>query len=122
MPPRECVTLELEVDATLLEHGNALLDGETWIGSGPMEGVTISRAGGEAGHGFGFSEVVTVVIAIGSGVASQLIADALRKAASATIRKARGRARQSDGSLAGLTELIESERGDAADPQDDQPK
>jgi len=112
MPSPDVITLELELDATRLEQGRTPLDAGTWISVGEAEGIEISRTLAESGHGFGFTEVVTIAISIGSSVASDLVADAIRKAAGGVIRKARGRRRRSDGSKAGLVELIEDERCD----------
>jgi hypothetical protein len=64
----------------------------------------------EAGHGFGLSEVVTVVVTISTGVASDVVAGALREALGKVIRRAKGKTSRGDGSIEGLSDLVAKER------------
>ncbi|MFJ9891922.1 hypothetical protein ACIQPR_01195 [Streptomyces sp. NPDC091280] len=64
----------------------------------------------EDSHGFGLAEVITISIAVGSGVASELIATSIKSSVKAIIRRVRGRNGESDGTSSGLTAVIEAER------------
>lgn len=104
------MSVELEIDA--FDEDDDLLIGHKVLlqeGHG-AERLIVELEGGEPGHGFGLSEVVTIAITIGSGVSSQLAADAVRSGVQRVIRRARVRSLHSDGSREGLAELIETER------------
>jgi hypothetical protein len=111
MTAPEVIFLELEIDPPLPD--GELFAAGVWRG----DGIVIELQQQEDGHGFGFSEVVTVALSIAGGVTSDLAADAVRQAVRKVIRKARGTARRSDGSPEGLRDLIESERAEPA-PED----
>ncbi|WP_158717168.1 hypothetical protein [Streptomyces griseus] len=64
----------------------------------------------ETSHGFGLAEIVTISIAVGSGVASQLIAESIKSSVKAIIRRVSGRNGEGDGTSTGLTAVIEAER------------
>ncbi|MFD5660291.1 hypothetical protein [Streptomyces hirsutus] len=69
----------------------------------------------EVSHGFGLAEIVTISVAVGSGVASDLIASCVKSSVKAIIRRAAGRSSEGDGSAAGLTAVIEAERQSQGD-------
>jgi hypothetical protein len=103
------ISIELEIDA--IEDGKLSLEPGVLARSGESsQAVTIELAQAETGHGFGLSELVTIIISVGVGASSDLVADALRAAIGRVIRRAKGSSATSDGSRQGLTELIESER------------
>ncbi|WP_165949792.1 hypothetical protein [Micromonospora sp. KC207] len=110
--------LELEVDSTPYAETTLFREG-VWVGDGPMESITIRLDGREPGHGFGISELVTIVVSVGAGAASNLVADAVRAAAGRIIRSVRGRRSVGDGSREGLEDVIEAERD--PDPDDGTP-
>ncbi|UWZ34543.1 hypothetical protein Drose_25375 [Dactylosporangium roseum] len=109
MKPEVSIVLELEVDST--PHAETTLFREgSWVGDGPLESITIRLDGREPGHGFGISEIVTIVVSIGASAASDLVADAVRASVGRIIRSVRGRRSVGDGSRDGLEDVIEAER------------
>jgi hypothetical protein len=106
----DVITIELEIDAanagaTELQPGILWKDGEH------PDGVVIELVEAEAGHGFGISEMATIVVSISAGASSQLVADAIRAAVGRVIRTAKAKsAARSDGSREGLAKLVEGER------------
>jgi hypothetical protein len=104
----DVITIELEVDAGR-EDGSAT-PGPLWRGGDGDEAIGVDLAAAEAGHGFGLSEVITIVVSVGAGAASDLAADAIRTAVKKVIRRSRAGSRHSDGSREGLTDLVEGER------------
>jgi hypothetical protein len=106
----DVMTIELEVDAA--GDGTAQLKpGMPWWTAEHPDAVVIELAEAEAGHGFGISEMVTIVVTVAAGASSELVADAIRAAVGKVIRNAKTKSRQySDGSREGLTKLVEAER------------
>ncbi|MFF3654829.1 hypothetical protein [Streptomyces olivochromogenes] len=111
----ESVLLVLEVEGSGSEE--LLAYGSVWVGEGELSPVTVRLVERETGHGFGLSMTVGVLVSIGVGTASNLVADAVRVAIKRLIIKASGSRSQSDsdGSREGLVELIERERGAAGE-------
>lgn len=72
--------------------------------SGQVQIRLLSR---EIGHGFGFSEVITIAISVGAGASSDLVADAIRSGVKGIIRQCKTGSRTSDGSRAEISRLID---------------
>ena len=84
----DVITIELEVDAA--GDGTAQLQpGIPWRPAEHTDAVVIELAEAEAGHGFGISEMVTIVVTVAAGASSELAADAIRAAVGKVIRNAR---------------------------------
>jgi hypothetical protein len=107
----QSVTLELEVDGASSNETTLFREGR-WVGEGSFESISVTLGSREEGHGFGLSEVVSVVVVIGVGVASNLAADAVRAAVGRVIHSVRGRRQIGDGSPDGLRGVIEADRED----------
>lgn len=115
----ESMQIELEIDP--LQGG---LPGGELINvndrSFTENGIVVQVVASEEGHGFGVSEIVTIALAVGTGVTSDVVASSIKAAAKGVIRRARSRKSRSDGSVEGMTDLIERERRPAeTDPADD---
>jgi hypothetical protein len=106
----DVITIELEVDSIDDGDRSRMRPGVlSRVGEG-ADAIVIELAQTEVGHGFGLSEVVTIVVSIGVGASSDIVADAIRAAIGKVIRRSKAGSRHSDGSREGLTELIEGER------------
>ncbi|WP_109524840.1 MULTISPECIES: hypothetical protein [Nocardia] len=108
---RETFTLELEIDGAPGAE-TALFEQRGWVGEGRFEAISISLDSEEDGHGFGVSEIVTIIVSIPAGVATSLVTDAVRTAVGRVIRSVKGRTRHGEGSREGLNDVIDSERHD----------
>jgi hypothetical protein len=111
----DVITIELEIDAA---NGGAteLHPGILWQDPENPGGVVIELVEAEAGHGFGISEMVTIVATISAGASSQLVADAIRAGIGKVIRTAKAKSNaHSDGSREGLAKLVEGERASSPD-------
>ncbi len=100
------IRLDLEVDSTaelneLYGRQFALVRGE--------DDLVIEVDPPRQGNGFGLTEVISIGIVIGTGVAVELVADAVRSLVKATIRRVRGRHSEADGSATGLATVISAE-------------
>jgi len=73
-------------------------------------GVAVHIEKSEDGHGFGVSEIITIGVAVASGVASDLVASAITEATNGVIRRVRSRRGRSDGSVEGIAGLVDDER------------
>lgn len=85
-------------------------DGGVWVGEGPWKDIKVEVRSMEQGHSFGLSEVVDVMVSVGAGVSSDLVADAVKKAVGTAIRRVRCGSRRSDGGSTAFTAMIEDER------------
>jgi hypothetical protein len=115
----ESIQIELEIDP--LQNG---LPGGALINVNDRlfteNAIVVQVVASEEGHGFGVSEIVTIALAVGTGVTSDVVASSIKAAAKGVIRRARTRKSRSDGSIEGMTDLIERERRPAeTDPADD---
>jgi len=76
----ESIQIELEIDP--LQSG---LPGEALISvndrSFTESGIAVQIVASEEGHGFGVSEIVTIALAIGTGVTSDVVASSIKAAA-----------------------------------------
>jgi hypothetical protein len=81
------IELELEVDIKPSE-ADAVAAGYHWKGEGEFEGIEIDFRPPQ-GHGFGLTVLATIAITIGSGVATDLLTDAIKAAILGTVRRAR---------------------------------
>ena len=107
----QTITLEMELDAgPELDAFLARFAEEGWTGVGEQQGISIVLENAEEGLGFGISTAVTIVVSVGLGVASDLVAGAIREATPTVIRRVKASRRRSDGSQEGITELLEEER------------
>jgi hypothetical protein len=98
----DVITIELEIDAANA-GATEIRPGILWEDGGHPGGVVIELVEAEAGHGFGISEMATIVVSISAGASSQLVADAIRAAVGRVIRTAKAKsAARSDGSREGL--------------------
>ncbi|WP_426509105.1 hypothetical protein ACPPVO_00375 [Dactylosporangium sp. McL0621] len=104
--------IELELELESSRRPDSPLSSGAWIGHDRYEGIEITVNGREDGHGFGFSEIVTIAMSVASGVTIDLLSDAIRTAAGGAIRKVRGRRRRSDGSAEGVAGVLQDEIGD----------
>jgi hypothetical protein len=117
----DVITIELEIDAAGDEAAQ-LQPGIPWRPAEHPDAAVIELAATEAGHGFGISEMITIVVTVAAGASSELIADAIRSAVGKVIRNAKTKSRQhSDGSREGLTKLVEAERSHSPTKDADQP-
>ncbi|MCX5115403.1 hypothetical protein OOK13_44685 [Streptomyces sp. NBC_00378] len=103
----------IELDVEIDPHdsglpGSALIDVEGHDFTD--HGISLKVVAVEEGHGFGVSEIVTIALSIAGGVASDVIASSLKSATRGVIRRVRSRRSRSDGSIEGITELIDRER------------
>lgn len=109
MTDTDIITIELEIDVG--DDGPLRIQpGVPWRSAEDTEAIVVELAETEVGHGFGLSEALTIVVSVGVGTSSQLVADAIRTAIGKVIRRSKTRSRQTDGSREGLTKLIEDER------------
>ncbi|WP_134121566.1 hypothetical protein [Kribbella kalugense] len=105
---RQTFTLRLELDSS----GQPLLsDTESPAVLVDEPDLTISLIEDEeSGYGFGLGEVVTIVIAVSTGVASDIIADAIKSSVKAIVRRVRGTNEDGSGTDADVARVVESER------------
>lgn len=113
----DVISIELEIDASPGDGSPIPRSGRLWHSGDGAETVTVELAQTEVGHGFGLSEVITVVVSVGASASSQLVADAIRAAIKKVIRRSKAGSRHSDGSREGLTELVEGERSHSPSKQ-----
>lgn len=108
-------TLELEIDT---EGSPISLNGSaaTLINEDDLRVTLIEDE--RSGYGFGMAEVVTVAIAVGSGVGSDLIASAIKSSLKAVVRRVKGNGAEGAGSDAELTRVIEDSRNFVAEQSD----
>jgi hypothetical protein len=102
--------LHLEIDTggiSLVGQGGPLVDDSDLV----IEIVDDQ----EASHGFGLAEIITISLSVGSGVASDLIASSVKSSVKAIIRRVAGRNSEGDGTVSGLTAVIEAERRSQGD-------
>ncbi|MCX4398671.1 MULTISPECIES: hypothetical protein [unclassified Streptomyces] len=76
-----------------------------------VPGLRIEIIEKQQGHGFGLAEVITISVAIGTGMASDLAASAIRGGIAAIIRRVKSSRGESDGTESSIAELIDRERG-----------
>jgi hypothetical protein len=113
VPDPQRITLQLDVDTGGQPIGNIGVGRKTILDE---PGLMIELVpDDEAGYGFGLAEVATVAITVGAGVTSELVADSVKAAVKAIIRRARGTSSETDGSKEALTRLIETERSHVPD-------
>lgn len=97
--------LTLEVDT----QGNPSHSRGCFLADVP--GLRVEVIESQQGHGFGLAEIITISVAIGTGIASDLAASAIRSGIAAIIRRVKGSQGESDGTESSITELIDRERG-----------
>lgn len=115
------IVLKLEIDSPI-ETGQINVGAET-----TAHGVSVTVTSRQSGHGFGMSEVIEVLVIVGTGVASDIAAEVLRSCVGTLIRKVQGRGGSSDGSREDIARLLDGERNsqrsaDAIAPQVTEPK
>ncbi|WP_143532472.1 hypothetical protein [Saccharothrix sp. ALI-22-I] len=108
---RQYFILHLEVDSggrPVVEPDHALIDTPDML-------VKVLDDDKE-GHGFGLAEVLTIAVSVGAGVASDLIASSIKSSVKAVIRRVKGRGGDDgDGTIDGMTRVVESERKQKSD-------
>jgi len=77
--------VEVDVDPTTIDE---VVAGSEWQGEGPYEGLAIEM-GSVAGHGFGLSEILTIVVSVGVTASADLISEAVRTAVKGVVRRAK---------------------------------
>lgn len=87
------MTVRLEVDVPPSQR-SAYAVGYAWIGEGKFDGISIEVSPTQ-GHGFGLTEVVDATILYGgsivTGIAGNLLTDAIKLAVRGTVRRSRAR-------------------------------
>jgi hypothetical protein len=100
-------TLELEIDT----EGHPISPEDFVATLVDEDGLTVTLVEDErSGYGFGMAEVVTIAIAVGASVSSDLIASAIKSSLKAVIRRVKGERTEGAGSDAELTRVIEDSR------------
>lgn len=97
--------LTLDVDT----HGEVDTGGQEKI-LADIPGLRIEVLEQEKSHGFGLAEVISVSVAIGTGVASDLAASLVRSGIKAIIRRVKGSQGETDGTQESIARLIDRER------------
>ncbi|MGG8406448.1 hypothetical protein ACM614_07345 [Streptomyces sp. 12297] len=79
-----------------------------------IPGLHIEIIEAKQGHGFGLAEVISVSVAIGAGVTSDLAASAIRSGIKAIIRRVRSSQGETNGTEQAIAGLIDRERNSRA--------
>jgi hypothetical protein len=88
------IELEIETDVRMSDL-DTLAEGYRWDGEGEHEGIAVEVRSLE-GHGFGLTEVLTIVVSVGVGASANLLSDAIKLAVKGVIRRARVKAPSAD--------------------------
>jgi hypothetical protein len=85
----ESIEFDVEVDIKPSE-AETLSTGYRWEGEGEFAGIDIAVHPPQ-GHGFGLTELLTISVAVATGVTKDLLADAIKEAIRGTVRRVRVR-------------------------------